>query len=422
VKLPLLEYFVDKKRREMEKILEDKCIIMVLHFLRDLIPFLDGLRELGADSENCWILAKPYPYPYKNDVKRKLDEEGFNVNIAERYPIDLLCGEILNKAYRNCIYKRKKMLIIEDGGYIGSLTPTLTRSSFSYSQNIIIGAVEQTTKGYRKYMHLKSNVRLFFPVVAVASSEFKREYEPRFIGQAVVRNIRKFLSEVHLAGKKALIYGYGSIGSMVAHYLKTIEGMNVDVCEVNLRRGILARFDNFNTKTNIKEFAEKNWYLVIGCTGGREENGKEMPTIDEEVISLLPHGCALISASSDQIEIDVECLNRLSEGNIEDVYIDDPIQSKIKIGTKYKLTQLRKTLSPPEIILLADGYPINFYRSESVPNESIDPILTLLFLSTVYLAKYYKNLRRTILSKEVDEIIEKEKMLEVFSKLHGFEL
>jgi S-adenosylhomocysteine hydrolase len=415
VRLPLLEYFVEKKERETGKILQDKCIIIVLHFLRDLVPFLNGLRKLGADSEDCWILAKPYPYPYKNTIKRKLYEEGFNVNIAKQYPIDSLCEEIFNKAYRNCIYKGKKMVIIEDGGYIGSLAPAF------YSENLIIGAVEQTTKGYRKYKQLENNGKLFFPMISLASSEFKREYEPRFIGQAVVRNIRKFLPEVHLAGKKALVYGYGSIGSMVAHYLKTIEGMQVDICETKLRRKILAKLDNFNTKSSINEFAEKNWYLVIGCTGGKEKNGKEIPTIDEEVISSFPHGCILVSASSDQIEIDVECLNRLSEGNKEDIFLDESLQGKIKIGTKYKLTQLRRAFSPPEIILLADGYPINFYRSESVPNESIDPIITLLFLATVYLAKHYESLKGMILEKVIDEIIEEEKILEVFSRIHGLD-
>lgn len=429
--LPLLSYFIDLKAKEVGEIFNDKCFVIVLHFLLDLIPFLEGLIKLGAKPENCWVLAKPYPYPYKRIIQEELQKERYHVYIAEQYPIDQVCAEILHNAYLHAMQSNLKIIIVEDGGHVAPHTEEMS------NKECFVGAVEQTTKGYWRYKELEDKKKLSFPVLSVASSKFKLDYEPRFIGKTIVTNIRKFLPEEHLSGKKALVFGYGSVGSMVSYYLRNIENMIVDICELDPKKRLLARFDNFNSKSNIKEFGEKDWCLIVGCTGGKKENDKEMSTINEDVISLLPHGCILVSASSDQIEIDVECLNRYSQGNVENMYIEEIIREeeeeeidgqdisvrallrKIKIGSKYKLTLLRRTKSPPDIILLADGYPINFYSSESVPNESIDPIMTTIFLSTVYLVRYYKGQKNVVLDREVDEIIKNERMLETFSRLQG---
>lgn len=432
--LPLLANYVTEKKKDAGRIFSDKCFVIVLHFLRDLIPFLEGLRELGAKPENCWVLAKPYPYPYKKLIREELQKEKYHVSIAERYPIDSACKEVLHNAYLHAMNSNLGIIIIEDGGHVAPYTVEMSKKEY------FVGAIEQTTKGYWKYKEMEKKGKLYFPVLSIASSKFKSDYEPRFIGRTIVKNIRKFLPDEHLSGKKALVFGYGAVGSMVSNYLRNIEGMIVDVCEVDPKKRLLAKFDNFNAKSNIKEFVEKNWYIVVGCTGGKKENDKEIATIDEDVISSLPHGCVLVSASSDQVEIDVECLNKYSQGNVENIYVYEIIQEqevqektdgedvsvsvllrKIKVGSKYKLTLLRRTQSPPDIILLAEGYPINFYSSESVPNESIDPIMTAIFLSTVYLAKKNEDLKKAVLDNEVDEIIKEERMLETFIRLHGLD-
>jgi len=430
--LPLLNYYVYAKKKDTVEIFKDKCFVIVLHFLRDLIPFLEALVKLGAKPENCWLIAKPYPYPYKKLIGDRLSSEGFKIVIAENYPIISLCRETLHNAYLHSMQSNLKIIIIEDGGHIAQHISEMSKKEY------FIGAIEQTMKGYWKYKELMDEKKLFFPVLSVASSRFKSEYEPRFIGKAIIKNIRRFLPDMHLSGKKALVFGFGSIGSMVSYYLKSMEGMVVDVCEVDPKKRLLARFDNYYVKGSIKEFGEKDWTLVVGCTGGKKEGEKELSTIDEDVISSLPHGCILVSGSSDQIEIDMECLSRYSQGNVENIYVEEIIKDgqkeakgdeitfqslirRIKIGSKYKLTLLRRTQSAPDIILLADGYPINFFSSESVPNESIDPIMTTIFLSTVYLARNYKNLKNMILEKEVDDLIKEEIMLETFIRLHGLQ-
>lgn len=418
IELPLLSNYVAKKKKDSPEAFGEKCFVIVLHFLRDLLPFLEGLRALGANPENCWILSKPYPYPHKSKICELLMKDGFNVRAAEQYPIDSACGELLHIAHAHAIQSGLQTIIIEDGGHVGVHAVEVDK------KEVLVGAVEQTMKGFWKYEEMQQKGRLPFPVLSVASSRFKTDYEPRFIGQAVVKNIRKFLPDAHLTGKKALVFGYGSIGSRVALYLRTMEGMNVDVCEIDPKKRILAKFDGFNVKSEMDAFAQKDWFVAVGCTGGKGGNGRTLPTVDEKVISSLPHGCILASASSDRVEVDVDCLNRLSQEDFESIYLEEVagrVRDRVKIGTRYKLNLLKARHVPPEILLLADGYPINFYSSESVPNESIDPIMTTIFLSTVHLAKHHAELEKSVLDRVVDEVIKKEEMLEAFSRLHGLD-
>src|SRR5437660_8497308 len=95
-----------------------------------------------------------------------------------------------------------------------------------------------------------------------------------------------------------------------------------------------------------REFVE-TVRLVVGTTGG--------PSITKEIMMRLPDGCILVSTSSDQIEIEVKALAQLAGEN----------RVEIEEGkTEYTFTVdgVAKTLT-----VLAEGYPINFYASESLP-------------------------------------------------------
>jgi hypothetical protein len=73
--------------------------------------------------------------------------------------------------------------------------------------------------------------------------------------------------------------------------------------------------------------------------------------------------------------------------------------------------------------LLAEGYPINFYGSESLPNDAIDPIVTLLILCAVELAldsrKRGREYKNKILTSEVNDITEKYNLIQHFLRLEA---
>ena len=84
-----------------------------------------------------------------------------------------------------------------------------------------------------------------------------------------------------------------------------------------------------------------------------------------------------MNASSKRVEIDVDSLGRFSK-KIRTV---KGSHDEAIIGTEYEFKDGKK------VILLAEGYPINFYASESVPDKLIDLILTLLLCGAAKLTK-----------------------------------
>ena len=115
--------------------------------------------------------------------------------------------------------------------------------------------------------------------------------------------------------------------------------------------------------------AVKNKLLVIGCSG-------ETSIGREEILSL-SHGTYLVSASSDQREIGLMELEALSSSK-------KPLKNEngIKIGTSYTICGQNKVIH-----LVADGFPINFWYSESMPNQVSDLILSLIYVSAIGLIK-----------------------------------
>lgn len=88
----------------------------------------------------------------------------------------------------------------------------------------------------------------------------------------------------------------------------------------------------------------------------------------------------------------METLENLSKGRVV-----------AKEGVEYELVNGNK------IVALADGYPINFYSSESVPLEVIDIVLTELFLSATKLAqnKYEPGIKKCpIDEKDIAKVFE----------------
>jgi S-adenosylhomocysteine hydrolase len=375
------------------EVLKDYFIIILLHFLRDLIPFVEALEKFGAKPDKCYLICKPYPYAYKDQISFYLRNKGYNVKIAESFTeMPTLISAVLEEIQQKI--KKEKLIIIEDGGYV---VPIL-HEKFEKLLPFCRGAVEQTTKGIRKDKKVKNKK---FPILDVAECDFKKEYEPQFVASAVVHNIRNMLPDTNFVGQCALVIGGGgSIGYAISSQLSDSLKMKVYVAEKNPRALLRVQSDPKIARA-FKPEDVKNYIgecmLIIGVTGAQ--------SIGKVEISSLRHGAILVSASSDRDEIDIKELELLAgdKKNMEDFLSRDGQ----KIGTLYILERLDSR----HILLLADGYPVNFYYSESVPNESFDPILTILFRSVLELAIKPK-IPPGIRLKIVNDLVLKEKIVE----------
>lgn len=368
-------------------------VIVVLHFLSDLVPFIKALAALGVEPFNIYLIAKPYPYARRDEVSHVLQTLGVNVYRASKtHPVEMRAREVLQELNGRKFSTNEKLLIIEDGGYF---VPVIHQAEFEALRSRCVGAVEQTTKGARQDKDVE---HLAFPVLNVAESDFKKIYESPEIGRVVVQNISRFTPDIKLSAGNALVVGFGSVGQEVAFHLTNAFNMGVSVIEEKELRLLEAKHRKSIVAEAAGCFADlefKGPKLVVGTTGET--------SITREILEALEKDAVLVSTSSDQVEIDLSALNELAGGQSQE------------LEEGKRVFRIRGPRGEKKITLLAEGYPINFYGSESVPNDTIDPIMTLLFLCGIELAT--KKFEPGLQDKPVDEIVQQRGLLKRFLEL-----
>jgi S-adenosylhomocysteine hydrolase len=345
--MPLLTYLSNKIKNAPFK---EKTLLIVLHFLKDIIPFIESCKNAGALPSKTIIFYKNYQYPNKEKIKDRLKKGGYEI-----YPlteVDTVLERLKSKGVRDII-------VIEDGGYI---VPKL-HGDFRKLATATLGAVEQTTRGIRSDQQIEE---LLFPVISIPDSKLKDTFEPPHVARAVLNNIQKLLQDKNFSGKKALMIGYGNIGEQIALQLRDTLKMQVSIHDIDSTKLVKARQYGFDTEENLRD-GVKDKFLIVGATGeavvGRNE------------ILAMEHNVYLISASSEQWEF---CISELDALSSEKRNIDCDGE---KMGTRYKIRNTERYVN-----LIADGYPINFWKVESMPNEVSDLIMSLIFISAVEIA------------------------------------
>ena len=245
------------------------------------------------------------------------------------------------------------ILIVEDGGFI---VPEI-HCRFKDLIPHVIGTVEQTTRGIRNDSAI---AELQFPVISVATSKLKGTFEPQYIGKAVVENIKRLLPDISLNGKTVGIFGYGTIGREIAEWFRTNKSI-VSIYDPSAENSLLAQQNGFPLSPSPEQNVQ-NKNFVIGASGNESINSK--------VIAHLAHGTYIVSASSELYEIDMDELTRLQSRTY-------PLKQSggEEIGTDFELPPSKRIIH-----VVANGYPINFWGYESMPNEASDFIMSLIFL------------------------------------------
>jgi S-adenosylhomocysteine hydrolase len=390
--LPLVEYFAQRILKEEGPPFAGKVVLMVLHFLSDLVPFVQNVIRLGAQPQDIYLVAKPYPYPARDKIHHELELVGVQPRRAsERHDVSKTAADVLAELHqRDDIFTKKHLIVMEDGGYFA---PLLHLSKHRRLRKRCLGIVEQTSKGIWSTERQIGKKNIKVPILSVARSSFKERYESPEIGRVTVQNISRFVSNVKLSGRRAVVFGFGSIGMHVAENLNRSFNMGVSVVDKDAEKRLLAnhRKDIVTEATaTFSQLTHKSeTRLVVGTTGGGE-NGK--PSVTVTLMKDFPDETILVSTSSDRIEFDIAGLKKIAF-RVDDIE-DGNTKYTIEVNGK------RKTL-----FLLAEGYPINFYGSDSVPNETIDPIMALLLLSAVGICQNPKRFRTKIDVDVVDKIM-----------------
>ncbi len=376
--MPVLSYLSSKIGNEPFK---GKTLLILLHFLRDLIPFIEACKKAGASPQDTIIFYKDYQYPNKGEIKAYLEKGRYKI-----YSMKEIDGA-LEKLNLEGV---GKIIVIEDGGFI---VPKLQKD-FEKLVTATLGAVEQTTKGIRNDQQIEE---LSFPVISIPGSKLKDTFEPPHVARAVVNNIQKLLPDKNFSGRNALVIGYGNIGEQIVLQLRDTLKMKVSVYDSDATKLIKAQQYGFDTEENLRD-GMKEKFLKVGATGET--------VIGRSEILAMEHNVYLVSASSEQWEFCISELDALSSEK------SDLLHNNEKIGTRYKIRNTER-----QVNLIADGYPINFWKTESMPNEVSDLIMSLIFISAVEIA-INQSLSTGINPNITNELAERHELSRIYLEYH----
>lgn len=382
----------------------DLTIIHVNHFLEDVLDLNLIFSNLGANvvyvpviygpKNLSKLLDLPYSttYHYREGRRNLLRFDDISASAEFTHDVD---QQILSALDIACSHKNKKILIVEDGGYHFDVLEKLASKCHGKT---MLGSIEQTKSGVKLAEQFISSDSVHkHPVLSVARSKIKIRFENQFIALRVVEELSLLLYEINefLSLKDIVIAGYGIIGRALAFLLRKYL-CNVKIIETNEQIRDTAKSEGFDVIQSITSELFETVPIIIGVTGTSSFNltdlGKFLTSSADTLL--------LASASSKRVEFS-QLINYF-EGTAEDreiVNAQIPTIEKIKnlkilrrkYGVEYKFSFERKNC---RVVLLGEGYPINFYRygSESLPPKIVDLVNAEILALVHYLDKNHNSL------------------------------
>ncbi len=325
---------------------EGKKIAMSIHLEAKTAYLATVLKNGGADvyATGC------NPLSTQDDVAAALSEYGVHVYAVhgdneENYTARL-------RAALSC----KPDLIIDDGGDFISL---LHGEDKELGVNLI-GGCEETTTGIHRLRQRERAGTLLYPMIDVNDADCKHLFDNRYgTGQSTLDAIMHATNLI-IAGKTAVVAGYGWCGKGIAMRLKGM-GARVIVTEIDHIKAIEAIMDGFSVMT--MDEASPLGDLFITATGCAD-------VITKKHFEVMKDGVLLANSGHFDVEINKKDLLSISvsheerKPNIEGFTLSD--------GRKLNL--------------LAEGRLVNLAAGNGHPAEIMDMSFAIQAKGLEYLA------------------------------------
>ena len=317
-------------------------------------------RVLAAGGANMYITGSN-PLSTQDDVAAALVKGGLNVFAkhgasAEEY-----------HAHIEKVLECGPNVIIDDGG---DLVNTI-HNEYPDLTSGVIGGCEETTTGIIRLKAMENDGKLRFPMVAVNNAKCKYLFDNRYgTGQSVWNGINRTTNLI-VAGKTAVVAGYGWCGKGVAMRAKGL-GANVIVTEIDPIKGIEAVFDGFRVMP-MREAAKYGDFFVT-VTGCKD-------VITKEHFPLMKDGAVLANAGHFDVEINVKDLEAMTV---------EPAYEVRKNITTYTMPDGKK------INLLGEGRLVNLACGDGHPVEVMDLSFAMQFLAMKYLLEHKGELQNNL--------------------------
>ena len=353
-----------------EKPLKGARIAGCLHMTIQTAVLIETLVELGAEVKwsSCNIFST--------------QDQAAAAIAAAGIPVFAWKGETQEEADW-CIEQtlffgsedRPLNMILDDGG-------DLTNMVFDQYPELIQhikGLSEETTTGVHRLYERMEKGTLPIPAINVNDSVTKSKFDNKYgCKESLVDAIRR-ATDVMMAGKVAVVGGYGDVGKGSAASLRGA-GARVIVTEIDPICALQAAMDGYEVKKMIDAVKEAD--IIVTASGCRDlitaEHFKEMK--DKTIVCNIGHF---------DIEIDMAWLNK-NYGDTKDV-----IKPQVD---KY-------TIDGKDVIVLAEGRLVNLGCATGHPSFVMSNSFTNQVLAQIELWKHSDNYENKVyvLPKHLDE-------------------
>ncbi len=324
-------------------------------------------KVLAAGGAEMYITGSN-PLSTQDDVAAALVKAGLNVFAWYGSTDEEYNRHITKVLENNC------NIIIDDGGDLVNMLHTTMRDRLEY----VIGGCEETTTGIIRLAAMAKEDKLSFPMVMVNNADCKHLFDNRYgTGQSVWDGINRTTNLI-VAGKIAVVAGYGWCGKGVAMRAKAL-GARVIITEIDPIKAIEAVMDGFDVMPMHEAAKVGDFFITVtGCAG----------VITCEDMKEMKDGAILCNAGHFDVEIDMAGLREMCTEFFE--------QRNNIMG--YALDNGRT------IYVLGEGRLVNLACGDGHPAEIMDMSFAIQALSARYLVQHQGELteKLIVVPKEVD--------------------
>ncbi len=337
-----------RERFDQEHPLRGLRIGACLHVTTETANLMRTLKAGGASVALC----ASNPLSTQDDVAAAL-------NIHYGIPTYAIKGEDRDTYYSHidAVLDTHPNITMDDGNDLVSRIHQNRRELV----DDIFGGTEETTTGVIRLQSMQAEGALAYPIIAVNEADTKHMFDNRYgTGQSTVDGLIR-ATNVLLAGKRAVVAGYGWCGRGLASRLSGL-GANVIITEVNPTRALEAVMDGFLVMPMHE--AAKIADIIITVTG-------DINVVDKDDFAVMKEGVILANSGHFNDEINIPALEAMAERCTD---LREFVQEYVVDGKR--------------IILLAQGRLLNLAAAEGHPAAVMDMSFANQSLSAEYLTQH----------------------------------
>ncbi len=337
-----------RKEFKTEQPLKGTRIAGCLHMTIQTAVLIETLKELGAEVtwSSCNIFST------QDHAAAAIAAAGFQV-----YAWKEMSTEEFDWCIEQTLFfgpeQKPLNMILDDGGDLTNMV----LDKYPHLVSDIKGISEETTTGVQRLYERVQKGTLLIPAINVNDSVTKSKFDNKYgCRESLVDAIRR-ATDLMLAGKVAVVAGYGDVGKGSAQSLKS-QNVRVIVTEIDPICALQAAMDGYEVRK--MEDAVKISDIIVTATGNKNiVTGKHFEAMKDKAI--------VCNIGHFDNEIDVTWLNN-NHGN-----------SKVTIKPQVD----KYTIKGKDIILLAEGRLVNlgcamghpsFVMSNSFTNQTLAQI------------------------------------------------